>query len=245
MLSPYDERMLKRSLVTIMCGVVAALGLSVTTMTAQASAATCADIEVVFARGTVEPGAPIGLTGSSFVEALRAQARGKSVNAYGVNYPASGGFSDRVRFVRSVVDGVKDTQKRLQYLTTRCAGSKIVVGGYSQGAAVTQYALAPGIVLQPEYARYRSEIPAPLPSDVVRKLSSVVLFAPPSNNFVRGVGAPAVEPNPLVAGKTLRYCIPGDIVCNGAPPATPNGLHVLYAVNGNTVDAAAKVLARR
>lgn len=40
---------------------------------APAAAAGCADIEVFWARGTAEPGAPIGYTGLAFVEALRAK----------------------------------------------------------------------------------------------------------------------------------------------------------------------------
>ena len=49
---------------------------------------------------------------------------------------------------------------------------------------------------------------------------------------------------PLYEGKTKRYCIAGDVVCDGAPVGQPNGLHVLYAVNGMTVDAAQYVKAR-
>jgi Cutinase len=51
-----------------------------------AEAAPCSDAELAFARGTFEP-AGIGATGAAFVDALRSQVGGKSVDVYAVNYP--------------------------------------------------------------------------------------------------------------------------------------------------------------
>ena len=48
-----------------------------------ASADPCPDVEVVFARGTFEPPG-VGDTGQAFVDALRAQLGGKSVDVYPV-----------------------------------------------------------------------------------------------------------------------------------------------------------------
>lgn len=48
-----------------------------------AVAAACPDVEVVFARGTFEPPG-VGGTGESFVNALRARTKGKSVEVYPV-----------------------------------------------------------------------------------------------------------------------------------------------------------------
>src|SRR4030088_1351757 len=53
-----------------------------------ASAAPCPDVEVVFARGTFEPPG-VGATGEAFVDSLRPQVGGKTVDVYPVNYPAS------------------------------------------------------------------------------------------------------------------------------------------------------------
>jgi cutinase len=66
-----------------------------------ASAAPCPDVEVVFARGTFEPPG-IGATGEAFVDSLRSQVGGKSVDVYPVNYPASLDFA-------TAADGVVDT----------------------------------------------------------------------------------------------------------------------------------------
>ena len=51
-----------------------------------ASAEPCPDVEVVFARGTGEQ-AGVGGVGQAFVDAVRAQAGGRSVGVYAVNYP--------------------------------------------------------------------------------------------------------------------------------------------------------------
>lgn len=54
--------------------------------TANAADDSCANVEVVFARGTFEaPG--VGATGQAFVDALNARMPGRNIDAYGVNYP--------------------------------------------------------------------------------------------------------------------------------------------------------------
>src|SRR6195952_3040686 len=86
----------------------------------------CAHVEVVFARGTFEaPG--LGYVGDAFVDSLRAKT-GKSVDVYGVNYPASLDFA-------AAADGIADAGNKVRDLAATCPNSKIVLGGYSQGAA--------------------------------------------------------------------------------------------------------------
>ena len=78
-----------------------------------ASAAPCPDVEVVFARGTFEaPG--VGDTGQAFVDALRAQLGGKSVEVYPVNYPASLDFA-------TAADGVIDASNKIRDIAASCA----------------------------------------------------------------------------------------------------------------------------
>ena len=55
---------------------------------------------------------------------------------------------------------------------------------------------------------------------------------------------PPIRVAPAYRYKTVRYCIPGDTICNGSPVGGPNALHVLYTVNGMTIDAA-NYVARR
>ncbi|GAB91005.1 hypothetical protein GORHZ_120_00610 [Gordonia rhizosphera NBRC 16068] len=228
-------------MLTAFLAVVAGAG---TVVAPTASAQACPDVEVVFARGTVESLPPIGLTGLSFVEAVRSQLPGRSVAAYGVNYPASSNFGNRLAFAQTVVNGIDDTQGRIKFVAATCPRTRIVLGGYSQGAVVAGYAVGERVSLAPRYAQYASRVPAPLTPAVARHVAAVVLVAPPSARWLRDIGAPALRIGVPFADRTVRYCIPGDIVCDGAPVGRPNALHVLYSVNGMMFDAARFVAAR-
>ena len=63
----------RRWIAALIC-VFGALGTGVALNAAPASAAPgCPDVQVIFARGTVEPAPPVGLTGLAYAEALRSQ----------------------------------------------------------------------------------------------------------------------------------------------------------------------------
>src|SRR5689334_343181 len=103
-----------------------------------ASAEPCPDVEVVFARGTGEPPG-VGGVGQAFVDAVRSQAAGKSVSVYPVNYAASGDFGNTTAFAQTVIDGVRDAASHVQATAANCPDTRIVLGGYSQGAAVAGF----------------------------------------------------------------------------------------------------------
>src|SRR6201999_1794074 len=112
---------------TVLVGVLAASPAPA----ANAAEETCANVDVLFARGTNEaPG--VGATGQAFVDALNARLPGKTVDVYGVNYPASLNFGQ-------AADGIVDAANKIQTVVTNCPDTKIVLGGYSQGAAVAGY----------------------------------------------------------------------------------------------------------
>ena len=232
-----------RVTIAVLC-VFAALAGGVVMNSPKAAAASCSDVAVVFARGTAEPAPPIGLTGESFVASLRSQLPGKTVAARGVNYPASSNFNDRPKFVRTVTNGVKEAQNQVKKIAAACPNTRIVLGGYSQGAVVAGYATSGKIAIPDQYRQYESEVPAPLPADVASHVAAVVLFAAPSDRFISDVGAPRIRVGAPYEAKTKRYCIPGDTICNGAPVGQPNALHVLYTVNGMSLDAARYVAGR-
>ena len=94
-----------------------------------ATAAPCPDIEVVFARGTTEPPG-VGGVGQAFVDSLREQVGGRSVGVYPVNYPATNDFGN------SIPAGANDASARVQSMAANCPNTRMVLGGYSQGAAV-------------------------------------------------------------------------------------------------------------
>lgn len=109
----------------------ALIGPQATGLAAAAEGSSCSDVEVVFARGTFEaPG--VGATGQSFVDALNARLGGKTVESYGVDYPASLDF-------QAAANGVADAANKIETIVASCANTKIVLGGYSQDAAVAGY----------------------------------------------------------------------------------------------------------
>ena len=95
--------------------------------------ASCPDVEVVFARGTDEPPG-VGRVGQAFIGSLRQKTR-KSIGAYGVNYPASKDFL-------AAANGANDASNHVQQMANNCPNTKVVLGGYSQGAAVVDIVTA-------------------------------------------------------------------------------------------------------
>jgi len=233
---------LRRSVRVLGAGALIAAGLAVGTTAPSASAEPCPDVEVVFARGTAEaPG--VGGTGQAFVDALRAQTAGKSVAVYPVNYPASDNFGDRIAFAQTVVDGVRDAGSHIQATAAACPDTRVVLGGFSQGAVVAGYVTADAIPdgVPDEYLSY---IPNPLPDAVSEHVAAVVLLGNPSDAFLNQFGAPLGTIGPLYAPKTVELCAPGDTICDGTPGGMPSIAHVMYGMNGMANEAAAYAAAR-
>ena len=182
-----------------------------------ASAGPCPDVEVVFARGTNEPPG-VGGVGQSFVNAIRSQAPGRSVGVYAVNYPATDDF------VRSSLAGAGDATAHIQSMVANCPNTKMVLGGYSQGAGVIDIATGD---LQPQVAQH---------------VAAVAVFGNPESAFARTLGGgrlPAISP--LYRTKTIDMCVPNDPICSeGRDP----GAHVLYVQTGMTNQAAAFAASR-
>ncbi len=210
----------------VVSGMAAASLLSPSIMAPSANAAQCADVQVIFARGTFEaPG--VGGVGQAFVDSLRSKIGDKSMDVYPVDYPASLDFA-------TAADGVIDARNKVQDVANTCPKSKIVLGGFSQGAAVAGYitadAVPPGFTLP-------QGITGPMPSDVADHVAAVALFGKPSNGFLQTINtaAPPITVGSLYSGKTLDLCAPADPICsNGGDGAAHNS----YPVNGMTDQAA-------
>lgn len=192
-----------------------------------ASAQECPDVQVVFARGTFEPPG-VGRVGQAFVDSLRAKAPGESIDVYAVNYPASLDFA-------TAADGVVDAGNKVRDTATACPNTKVVLGGYSQGAAVAAYitedSVPAGYALPPG-------LTGPMPASVVSHVAAVALFGKPSSGFLQMIytGAPPIQVGAQYAPKTLDLCIPEDPVCS--PTGNDNAAHNMYADNGMTDQAA-------
>lgn len=187
------------------------------------TAAGCPDVEVVFARGTGEaPG--VGYFGDAFVDSLRAKIGSKSMGVYGVNYPATADFP-------TALAGIEDAANHIEHTASTCPNTKMVLGGFSQGAAVMGFVTAAAI---PEGAP--ADTPQPMPPDVANHVATVVLFGKPSNQFMNQFGQPTIVIGPLYVPKTTELCAAGDPVCSDGGDF---GAHNAYVDNGMVDQAAA------
>jgi cutinase len=207
-----------------------------------ASAQPCPDVEVVFARGTGEPPG-VGGVGQAFVDSVRAQSGGRSVDVYAVNYPASSDFADRLAFAGTVVDGIRDAGAHIQSMAANCPATRMVLGGYSQGAVVAGFVTS-AVVPEAVPAEYASTVPKPMPPEVADHVAAVALIGTPSDAFLREYGAPPIVIGPRYAAKTTQLCAPGDTICDGAAGGGPTIAHALYAVNGMVDEAGAFAASR-
>ena len=189
-----------------------------------ASAAPCPEVEVVFARGRVEsPGA--GQIGNAFVNALRAKT-GKNIGLYSVNYPAD----------TEIDEGANDMSRHIQYMAANCPNTRLVLGGYSLGAAVTDVVLAVPI------AAFGFD--SPLPPGMDQHIAAVALFG----NGIQWVG-PITNFNPLYSDRTIELCHGDDPICNPTDPENwesywPDHLAPAYISAGMVNQAADFVVGR-
>jgi cutinase len=193
-----------------------------------ASAAACPDVEVVFARATTEPPG-IGGVGQAFVDSLRSQVGRTTVGVYAVNYPATEDFTT------SASAGANDASTHVQATTATCPNTKMVLGGYSQGALVIDLITAIPLSIA-------GFTPAPMPPEVADHVAAVAVFGNPS---ARAVG-PITAVSPLYGAKAIDLCNAGDPVCApGAGMTVPqhdemfSGPHVQYPQSGMPSQAAA------
>lgn len=163
-----------------------------------ASADPCSDVELIFARGTSEaPG--IGRVGYALADALRPQLGGRTLSTYGVNYPATYDFF-------TAADGAGDATGRVAYLAQQCPNTRVVLGGYSQGAAIVDMLIG----LPPVGDRVGEFGSAPpLPGNLAGNIAAVAVFGNPGAKF----GHPASSA-PGYAGRALDMCADGDPICS-------------------------------
>ena len=201
----------------------AVLGVSIPS----ASAEGCPDVEAVFARGTTEaPG--VGAIGQAFVDSLQSKVGPKTFGVYAVDYPATTDFP-------TAVDGIRDAGDHVESMAATCPKTKMVLGGYSQGAAVMGFVTSAAIPDGVDAA----DVPKPMSLDVANHVAAVTLFGTPSTRFMDTVGAPPVVIGPQYQPKTLELCAADDPVCSDGGDWAA---HAAYADDG-MVDQAANYAA--
>jgi cutinase len=170
----------------LLCGPAA---VSAPTTLPVASAA-CPEAEVDFARGRQEPPG-VGLIGQAFINSLRKKMSHMTIGSYGVNYPAN----------TEVDVAANDMSAHAQSMAASCPNTKLVLGGYSLGAAATDVVVA---VNRPGFGFNN-----PLPAAMDQHVAAVALFG----NGTQRVLGPARNFSPAFAGKTIDLCAPNDPIC--------------------------------
>ena len=121
----------------------------------------------------------------------------RNVNLYAVRYPAD----------TEIDIGANDMSAHVQNTINGCPNTRIVLGGYSLGAAVTDVVVAAPI------AAFGFNNPLPPGSD--QHIAAVALFG----NGTQWVG-PITNFNPVYADRTIDLCHGTDPICNPADPHT-------------------------
>jgi cutinase len=142
---------------------------------------------------------------------------------YAVNYPATADYAT------SASAGANDASAHAQYMAANCPNTRMVLGGYSQGALVIDLITAFPVPVA-------GFTPTPMPPEVADHVAAVAVFGNPSGRFV---GAPLTAISPVYGAKAIDLCMPGDPVCTpGGGMSVPlsdemfSGPHVSYVESG-------------
>lgn len=173
-----------------------------------ASAGTCPDVQVIYARGTYTTG-PVDPIGQALVNILSTQLAPRSLAVYGVEYPAT------LDLAGSTPQGSAVAWQYIQNQIAACPATRLVLSGYSQGANVMDALTADsGTALT---------VPTPMPPAVAGHVAAVVLFGDPSRKVG---GGPLTGRSSLYGSKTIDLCMPGDPVCSWGTDLLAHGKYI-------------------
>jgi hypothetical protein len=226
--------MMRRCIPRLLALGVAVSGVGVSVLASaipSAAADSCPDVQVVFARGTDDPPG-VGPTGQAFIDSLLPRVGAKSLDVYPVNYPASYDWTN------SGEDGVRDAAAHVVSIAHDCPNTKMVLGGFSSGAAVMGFVTSAAVPAGIDPA----SVPKPLDPEVANHVSSVVLFAVPNEKTMNFFGQPPVVIGPLYQAKAIQVCAPEDPIC---ADGMNFDVHKSYPTNGPIIDEGAAFAASR
>jgi cutinase len=140
------------------------------------------------------------------------------VGAYAVEYPATWDFDT------GMPAGASDASGHIQSVAANCPNTRMVLGGYSQGAGVMELATAT------------------MPRQLADHIAAMVLFGNLKSAYAATLlHGPLPTVSPVYAGKTIDLCVPDDLICSDGQDW---GAHTAYIQTG-MVDQAASYAASR
>jgi cutinase len=181
-----------------------------------AAGGSCADVEVVFARGTGDL-VGLGVLGTPLVSAIRSALPGRTVNAYGVNYAADASQA-------SAGPGATDMTRHVTSVAAACPNTRFVLGGYSQGATVTDIAIGVPFGVSQGTA---------IPADLAPRVAAVVVFGNPLGILHQTIA----QRSSVYGPKTKEFCNTGDAICGNGDGSNVLA-HLQYMSNGSVQQAA-------
>ena len=162
-----------------------------------AAADPCPDVQLIFARGTAEPPG-LGAVGDALFAALRSALGARNVDAYPVNYPASYNFL-------TTADAANDAREHIAAMVDQCPATRLVLGGFSQGAAAVS--MLAGVPPLGQRIGNFGSAPALDPA-LADRVRAVAVFGNPGNRFNTPLSSTGAW-----AGRAIDLCSEGDPVC--------------------------------
>jgi len=181
--------------------------------------AECSDVHVVFARGSGEAQG-LGICGEPLVSDIEANLSDMSVSSYAVNYLAS---TDQT----SAGPGATDMTNHVLSVAKECPDTVFVLGGYSQGASVTDISIGIKTTLGSGET---------IPESLAPRIKAIVTFGNP----LKLSGETISSASSTYGSKAVEFCNQGDPVCgNGANTMA----HLTYPSDGGVATGAEKAAA--
>jgi cutinase len=120
-------------------------------------------------------------------------------------------------------------------MAVSCPDTRLVLGGYSQGAIVVNLLTAIPVSVG-------GFTPAPIPPEAADHIAAVAVFGNPAGRYV---GAPLTAISPAHGAKAIDLCAAGDPICTpGAGAAAPtreemfSPAHLSYEESGLVIEGA-------